>query len=374
MVKFTSTKDFVSALKKAKAIMSGNTIIPTLSNVKIVGDGNGNVEITASNGGQSVKERVAMEHAEPFGFLVMPDKLEKFLEIDPTAEFDIEFNTDGQTGTMKSLGKKKMTFAIKSESLYPKVLQDDLKVLWEELPASTLKSWISDIAFAASTQESRPVLTGLNLKGDGVNMRVGATDSHRLSMETTPNIIECAMSIPAKPLQKVLKLFGDDENLRVTTNEVQVVFEGDTTTFYSRLLEGNYPDITRLVPQECDFNMMLTVDKQELKTAIDLSLLAQEDDRDTVLIEFLDGAIKIRSTHNSGLTSFDGEEIEVDYSFYEPNQIEKIAFNPSFMKDAIKHLNGSKVCMNFTTGVRPFVLKSNGVDNAIQLITPIRIG
>ncbi len=238
-----------------------------------------------------------------------------------------------------------------------------------QLPTDLLKTIIRQTVYAVSTSETRPILTGVNWRVENEQLICGATDSHRLSKKTISfesseniNII-----IPGKSLDEFSKLLSDDnEVVEISFTPNQILFKAKNILFYSRLLEGNYPDIERLIP--IDRSTSLKLNTKDLLHAIDrASILARENRSNTVKLMTTVGSIEISSN-----TPEVGDVVE-DVQLVQMNGDEvTISFNAKYMMDALKTVEGDEVEIHFTGTMRPFVLNGENDETLIQLILPVR--
>lgn len=127
-----------------------------------------------------------------------------------------------------------------------------------KIPTDLLKHMIRQTVFAVSTSETRPILTGVNWKVYNSELTCIATDSHRLALRKAKieghNIadeFQANVVIPGKSLNELSKILDESEEMvDIVITEYQVLFRTKHLLFFSRLLEGNYPDTTRLIPAE----------------------------------------------------------------------------------------------------------------------------
>ena len=151
------------------------------------------------------------------------------------------------------------------------------------LNQKVFKTIINQTAFATSTSETRPVLTGINFKIENEIMECTATDSYRLAVKKITlnekakektNII-----IPTKNLNELLKLMNsDEENIEMHIFGNKVVFKFNEITMMTRLISGTYPDTSKLIPEE--FELTMNVKYDDFYSAIDrASLLTNETDK-----------------------------------------------------------------------------------------------
>lgn len=146
-----------------------------------------------------------------------------------------------------------------------------------------------------------------------------------------------------------------------------MLFRSENISFYTRLLEGNYPDTDRLIPTE--FTSIVTFDKNNLRYAMERArLLSNATQNGTVKLEIINGVV---SAHvNSPEVGRVNEEIDTESI---SGQDLTISFNPTYLIDSLKAINSEKVTISFISAVRPFTLVPNeDTENFIQLITPVR--
>lgn len=241
-----------------------------------------------------------------------------------------------------------------------------------KIPTDLLKALIRQTVFAVSTSETRPVLTGVNWKVENGELICIATDSHRLALRKAKVELEADKQfnvvIPGKSLNELSKILDDNNELvDIVITENQVLFKAKHLLFFSRLLEGNYPDTSRLIPAENKTEVI--VNTKDFLHAIDrASLLAREGRNNVVRLATLENkGIEISSnTPEIGKVveeliaqTIDGEEL-------------KISFSAKYVMDALKTLEGHEIKISFTGAMRPFVIRPLNDDSLLQLILPVR--
>ena len=268
-------------------------------------------------------------------------------------------------------GKSEITLKGKDVEQYPRIQEvDSLTPLL--MDTKVLKSIIAETSFAASTQESRPILTGVHfVLSNHKDLKAVATDSHRMSQRQL--VLEHSADnfdvvIPSRSLKELSAVFSDDiENLEVFFSANQILFRSETISFYTRLLEGNYPDTNRLLSDS--FETEVVFETASLRSAMERSyLISNASQSGTVKLEILNGSV---SAHvNSPEVGKVNEDIDVqDVSGSDL----VISFNPTYLIDALKALKSETVRVRFISPVRPFTLTpADDSENFIQLITPVR--
>ena len=233
------------------------------------------------------------------------------------------------------------------------------------------KSIINQTLFATSTQESRPALTGLNFKIEDNVLECVATDSYRLAKKTiklnSSVVDKINIIIPTKNLYELVKLFNDDEgDLELHIFNNKVIFKFNSIIMMSRLVNGTYPDTSKLIPTS--FSITMEVKLDDLYNAIDrASLLTNESDKNTIKLETSENCIKLSSNipEIGNVEETVGLNNNIDEEF-------RIAFSSRYMMDALRSFEGDEVELLFNGEVKPIIVKEKGNDDLIQLILPIR--
>ncbi|MEI2356279.1 DNA polymerase III subunit beta [Mesobacillus zeae] len=310
----------------------------------------------------------SLEVIEP-GKTVLPKQVS---EISKKMKKDIEMRLTGFKLLLKS-GKTEFDLNTFDPEEYPKLPKLDLENPTLSLKGTEFSKLIKKTAFAASDSEIRPILTGVCLNLDGNNLNLISTDSHRLGLaktsSTSGNTIK--LVIPAKSLDKLSKTFDLQEDLHIyCESDNQLIFRSGALMFYCRLLEGNYPDTSRLIPNE--FKSEMKVNRIEFLNAMDLvKELANNADngKGGVVKLHVNGAATISShTAQAGKGT-----VVVDYESLEGEDEYTISFSARYMMDALKAIEDDFVNFKFQGAMRPFLLtpcESNFEE--LQLILPVR--
>ena len=242
------------------------------------------------------------------------------------------------------------------------------------IAGEVLKQIISQTVIAVSKQESRPMLTGIHVTIHNGELLAVATDSHRLSQRkitlTDAPEVDYDIIVPGDALRELSRMISDDdEQLHLRVAENQILFTWGTTAFYSRLLDGMYPETSRLIPQ--DSSTQVEFNAGVLLQAIErASLLSHAGQNNVVKLELDTDAQRATLSGNS--PEVGNVEEELQFSSLSGEGI-AISFNPDYMKDALRSFGQATIKLAFTQPLRPFTLvPSDDQGDFIQLITPVR--
>lgn len=377
-MKLTILKDhLIESIGHVSKAISSRTTIPILTGIKIDATLSG-VTLTASDTDISIQSFTASENSTikiieliQAGSVVLPAKF--FVEIIrklPAQLIEIEVRANFQT-IIRS-GSSEIQIMGLDPDEYPLLPEiEESKML--RLPSDLLKTMIKQTSYAVSTNESTPILTGVlwNITGD--KLKFIACDRHRLaSREVTvdndqaqnlPNIV-----ISGRTLNELSKILPDQNTLiDIVIADNQVLFKIQNILFYSRILDGTYPDTSKLIPQS--FQTEMVVPTKELAEAIDRAyLLSKEDKTNIVKMMMLeDKSIEISSTSSElGKVT---EQIALQHIV---GDLLKISFNSKYMLDALKVLDSEFIQIGFTGAMQPIIMKPQDSTNILQLILPYR--
>ena len=376
-MKFDILRDrFLNGLNDVMKAVNSKTTIPILTGIKIDVTNEG-IDLTGSDADITIQTFIPVEEngeqiiniSETGSIVLQARMFNEIVRKLPTNEVEIEVTNSFATNIRS--GKSEFHLIGSDASEYPLLpeLSADRQF---SIPADLLKSIIRETVFAVATSESRPVLTGVNWKVEEDELICIATDSHRLArrkvkLENLPTDITSVV-IPGKSLNELFKILDDSTNpVQIVLTNQQVLFKTDDVLFFSRLLEGNYPDTSRLIPE--DYKTNVTINGKSLLQAIDrASLLAREDRNNVVRFETLQ-ANTVEISSNSPEIGKVEEQIQVEAL---DGEALKISFSAKYMMEALKAIDGQDVIIQFTGAMRPFILRSIADDAILQLILPVR--
>jgi DNA polymerase-3 subunit beta len=228
------------------------------------------------------------------------------------------------------------------------------------------------VAFAASTEESRPILNGVLWELRADRMRMVATNGHRLARMDVPTSGQgggqADLIIPPKALEQIRRLFGGDEEIEIGKSDNHLGFRSTTTQIYTRLIEGPYPNYEQVIPRENDKS--LTADKAALAAALRRMSIVASDQTHRIRMAFTNGACKM-SVQTPDL----GEAQEELAVAYEGDSLE-IGFNAAYMLEILKFMPTDEVRMTFKAPERAATCEPVGWDDPasfMTLVMPLRL-
>lgn len=233
------------------------------------------------------------------------------------------------------------------------------------------KNLIKQTSFACSTQENRPEFTGINIKLEKNILECTATDSYRLAkkyIQLDKNYNEnINIIIPNKNVIELERMLSDnDEDLEIHIFSNKIIFKFDNIIMMIRLINGNYPDTSKLIPEK--FNISVSVDLKNFFSAIDrASLFTSEYDKNTIKLELEKNIINISS--NIPEIGYVEEKVIIDDNY---KDLFKLAFSSKYMLDALRTFESEKIILNFNGEEKPIIIKNINDDGLVQLILPVK--
>jgi DNA polymerase-3 subunit beta len=239
-----------------------------------------------------------------------------------------------------------------------------------------MRELIRSTIFAASTDETRAILTGVLLKRDQAGVRMVATDSYRLAVKTAPagtvsgeqGKEEWQLIVPARALQEVNRLLdpaNEETPVRVSAGEQQVRFEVGPYILISRLIEGQFPNYERVIPAES--GRRIKVDREDLQGAIRRAAIVARAEASKLLFRTQEGVLTI--TAESGDVGRAKEELAAEV---EGEEIE-IAFNAEYLSDVLGVIGSEVVVWELTGSLSQGLLKGADDPDYLYVVMPMQL-
>ncbi|MEI5892037.1 DNA polymerase III subunit beta [Bacillus cereus] len=367
-------KHFTQALSDVSKAISTKALLPILSGIKIIADQSG-ITLIASNSNIFIEKFIPSSIDDEqittilkTGTIVVPAKY--FIEIIKKMPGDIVIKSKNeQTITIQS---EEITLNLNGFSAdeYPNVPSIDNHVEIQ-METEQLIEAFKQTAFAVAKNESRPVLTGVHIELDHNKLICAATDSHRLAIRETliSTNMKASCIVPSATVNELLKLINSNlEFVTIYLSESHIIFTFGTTTLYSRLIEGKYPNISNLIPNE--FQTVIHMDRKKILQGVDRSsLLASEWANNNVNLEIInESTIKVSSNASQIGKISETQQIDTIRGEKQLN----ISFDGRFMVDALRAIKEETVILSFGGSMRPILIEAGEQSTAVHLISPVR--
>ena len=324
----------------------------------------GEIKLTANDMELGIETVIEGQIVEK-GIIALDAKI--FLEIvRKLPDNDITIETDASFKTTITCEKAKFNIIGKSGedfSYLPAVEKEESLVISQ----FTLKEVVRQTIFSISDNENNKLMTGelFDIKGD--ELRVVSLDGHRISIRKIKfrdHYQPKKVVVPGKTLSEVSKILPGDaqSDVLISFTEKHIVFEFDSTTVVSRLLEGEYFPIDQMLSS--DYETKVKINKKELLNCIDrATLLVKEGDKKPIIIHITDETMELKI--NSVLGSMN-EDIDIE----KQGKDLMIGFNPKFLIDALRVIDDEEVELYMVNPKAPCFIK-NQEESYIYLILPV---
>src|SRR5262245_34060498 len=233
-----------------------------------------------------------------------------------------------------------------------------------------LQKLIAHVSFAASTEESRPILNGVLWELRPDRMRMVATNGHRLAKMDVPATggSTADLIVPPKALEQIRRLYAGDAEIELAKSDNHIGFRAGGTLVFSRLIEGPYPNYEQVIPREND--KQATIDKMAMAAALRRMSVVASDQTHRIRLAFSGGNLKFSvQTPDLGEAQ---DELSVTYEG-EPLEI---GFNATYLLEILKYMPTDEVRFTFKAPERAATIEPVGWNDPasyMSLVMPLRL-
>ena len=349
------------------------TTLPITNNVLLAID-QSRLKLVATNLEMAISCWIGAK-VEEEGTITVPARLlTEFISSLPSDRVDISLSP-----RTKTLGLKCARFEARISGIDAKDFPPIPKIedgITTQVEVEALRRGISQVVFAAASEESRPVLTGVNAEFDGDSLTLAAADGFRLAVYKLPLSVpvnqKTEVIIPARTLAELNRLLADQEEaveIIVNPNKSQALFRLKNIELVSQLVQGTFPQYSQLIPQSCNTKAVVDI-AQFLRATKTASIFARDGS----------GIVRLMVSPGSELTpgkmtiSARSEEIGDDVGEIDAmvdGEEAKIAFNGKYLTDVLSVLRETQVALETTNPSSPGVIRPVGSEDYIHVIMPM---
>lgn len=357
------------AITQAARFASTKAQLPILGNI-LISSQKTKILVSSTNLEVSVSVAVGAK-VEEEGDISVPAKVVSEL-IDNLPKTTLDISSEKEQLKVSASGFSSTILGINSSD-FPKIPNSVSKEKSISIPKNDLVKALSQVVFATSNDETRPVLTGV-LFIFGKEMSLVATDGFRLSrknIKTNYSGDGNRVILPKMILNEISRAGEVDEVLfELKDKEKQVVFGMGDTVLSSRLLEGEYPDFEKIIPKKGSCEIL--VDKEEFGRAVKLASIFAREGANIVKIKVLKESLKISAESSSS----GSQEAKVDAKINNDNPElaeGEISFNYRFLEDFLHSVSGDEVKMEFSGPNSPGLFTDTDDSSYLHLIMPVKV-
>ena len=373
-MQFSIQKDYLKqAVQEVMYAVSSKPAQPILSGIKLMADVNG---VTLTGGDSNiviqriipaiVDEKVIVQVYKE-GSAVIPGKY--FSEIVKKLPSDMFIDSDGDFHITVQAGDIITTMNGYNPDEYPVLPQMD-ESSTVSFPGEELAGMVKQTAFAVTKAESRPILSGVHISVQGGELTLAATNGQRLALRKAMVDAEWKNGciVPGKTLLDFAKLLQHSYPVKMAISENHILFQSDSLLLLSRLIEGNYPNIRNLLPQEA--KSIIASDRKNLLLGVDrASLFASEWRHNTISLAVKNGSQLKISSKSTAVGKI--EEIQTIELLDGEEELE-IMLDGRYLLEALKAIREEKVVLSFHGSIRPVMVQPFGNEKQLHLISPVR--
>lgn len=367
-------------LKRGLATVShavaGKSTLPVLSNVLLATD-KGRLKLAATNLEVGITHWISAD-VQGDGAITVPAKLlSDVIGGLPNDKVTLELDTRTQTLRITCARFTSNIKGIEAEE-FPQIPTVSGRESAVSLAPSVLREAIDQVAFAAASDDSRPVLTGVLVRLRENRMTLAAADGFRLATRsmTLPDSVaqQLEFIVPARALSELGRILGETEgnvSLVVTPNGSQVLFHTESTELVSRLIDGRFPDFERIIPKE--FATRSVLETAELAKAVKLASFFASNSQNVVKLTLESGG-----DAGPGRLVISANAAEVGDNTGELDGLisgsgGQIALNVRYLAEALGAMRTPQVALETQSAQSPGVFKPVGQEGYVHIIMPMSI-
>lgn len=356
------------ALTSVASAVPAKTTLPVLSNILVEASERG-LRLSGTDLDVAVSVEVPAEVESP-GALTLPAKRlgEIARELPPAP---VKVAALGEQRATLECGRTRFKLLGLPRDEYPAFPPVDFSSPWR-VKAGTLHELISRTAFAVSTEESRPILNGVLWQVQADQLRMVATNGHRLALYEVPadgvSGVGGDLIVPPRALEQVRRVFPPDEEVEIGRGENHLAFRSPIASVSTRLIEGPYPNYDQVIPRDND--RVAIIDRASLVGALRRMAVVASDQTHRVKLSF--SAALLKFTVQTPDVGEGQDEIAIQYA----GDPLDIGFNSSYLLEILRFMPTDEVKFTFKTAERASTIvpeKWTGPGRYLCLIMPLRL-
>lgn len=357
-----------SALQHLSRFTASKAQLPILANILFTTD-SGRLKLSATNLDLGINYWLGAKIDAEGTFTLPARDLTEYVSYLPLGRLD--FNLDDKSLLHLTSAKTQSSFTTTPPADFPTIPSLNPKTAFD-IDLSLISQAIEQVVFAAATDDSRPVLTAVLCRFSANSLSLVATDGFRLSLkEIKPKlplkIKDLTYLIPARTLSEVVKL---SRNLKIitlgpTSDDHQIVFVLDDIELVSRLLEGDFPDYQRIIPE--GHATRLTLDREEFAQSIKIASVFAKESANVVRFKIKKGSLEL----SANAPQIGQNQVTLE-SKLEGEPLE-IAFNYKFVTDFLNIVQGKEITLKLNEPLTPGLFSDSSDPSFTHIIMPVRL-
>lgn len=360
------------ALQSVSRFVSLKAQLPILSHI-LFESVEGRLRLSATNLEMGINYYLGAKIEVEGSFAIPARELSEFISYLPAGKLDLSLNS---SSLLEVLGSKaQSTFATSSVADFPTLPTLNPSSSFE-IDSKILLETVADVAFAAATDDSRPVLTAVLCYVTADSFSLIATDGFRLSIKeiklVNPIILpdnqeKLTFLIPARTLQEIVKLSKGTEKIKMglSSDSHQLVFALSDCEITSRLVEGDFPDYQRIVPE--GYKTTIKVDKTEFAQAVKIASVFARESANVIRLGVKSNSFEV----TANATQVGKNKVDVDAAI--TGDPLEIAINYKFVSDFLGVCQGNEITIDLNEPLTPVLFRDSKDPHFTHIIMPVRI-
>lgn len=369
-------ENLARGLQTVSRAVSSRATLPVLANVLLKTQDAG-LKLTATNLEIGISSWVPGK-VEGEGEITVPAKLITDLVASlPNQRIDLELSAKDRTLKLTSGGSRASIKGMDADEFPVVAAIGDAPTT--AVASRALREALSEVVFAAASDESRPILTGVLTRFAGETVTLAAADNYRIAVRTLavakPVGTELTIVVPARSYAELIRILPDSDDpieVTVTPNRSQVLFHVEGTDLVSRLIEGQFPNYEPVVPKQDAWTARAVVDREAFLAGTRRASIFARDSANIVKVEVggdgADGGPGIAITAHAADVGDNADSLEAAVE----GSPTTIAFNARYLIDVLANLGSDEAALELSGPLAPGVVRGVGKDDYVHVIMPVR--
>jgi DNA polymerase III subunit beta len=368
-------ENLARGLQTVSRAVSSRASLPVLANVLLRTE-NAGLKLTATNLEIGISSWVPGK-VETEGEITVPAKLITDLVSSlPNQRIELVLSVKDRTLKLSCGGSRASIKGIEADEFPVVAVTGENPTTAVE--AGALRDALGEVVFAAASDESRPILTGVLTRFAGETMTLAAADNYRIAVRTLklarPVGAELAIVVPARSYSELMRVLPDSDapiEVTVTPNRSQVMFHTEGTDLVSRLIEGQFPNFEPVVPARDAWTARAVVDREAFLAGARRASIFARDSANIVKVEVGGDGSEAPGLAITAHAADVGDNADTLEAAVE-GQPTTIAFNARYLLDVLANLGADEAALELSGPLAPGVIRGIGKDDYVHVIMPVR--
>ncbi len=368
-MKFTVIRSrFLELLSNVQSVVPNKPSLQIISNTLIEAKEDNTITVTATDLDILIRAQLSTDvKVDEPGCTTLPvKKLVEMIRMAPEGEIQFDIDGDDVARVITPATKYRIIGLPVRDFPVTKEPAEDAKCF--TIDRAIFREMLRKTSYAAGTDETRRVLTGVLLQFADSKLTMVATDGKRLSLVEQeiefPVENGCEMILPPKTVSELMRLLNGEGAVHIYSQTGQIICDCGNFRFYSKLIDGVYAKYQSVIPTSCDERV--TINRDEFMTSLQRVSIMSNDKAHAVRLTFGDGALTLAASNSeSGEAS---DVLPIKYT----GRVLTSTYNPSYIMDCLRTLDADEIIFETSEGHTPAVIKCSGIP-FLYVIMPMRV-